>query len=133
MKELPIIGTLSSSEVKSTSSSSSEVKQFGASALYGLKLDDSLNQRINFDYDRGLLIQIFEADFSFEEYVRYINEPKHLVNPIRDIRLFDNEFCESLSKAAWYVIPIAYAPWMAWTIYQCTIYAEYTSPIALVL
>ena len=63
----------------------------------------------------------------------YINEPKHLVNPIRDIRLFDNWFLEMCSKAAWYVIPIAYSPWFAWTLWQITIWSPENSVIGIFL
>jgi len=39
----------------------------------------------------------------------FINEPKHLVNPYRDIILFDNPFLELFTRTPWYFIPFAYA------------------------
>ena len=33
-----------------------------------------------------------------------------MVNPVRDVRLFDNGFCEFFSKTPWYAIPLAYFP-----------------------
>lgn len=52
-------------------------------------------------------------DIKMEDYLQFINEPKHLVNPIRDIRLFDTGFIEFFSSTPWWVIPLAYAPFMA--------------------
>lgn len=49
-------------------------------------------------------------DITWDEYISFINEPKHMVNPIRDIILFDNPFLEILTKAPWYAIPIGWAP-----------------------
>lgn len=49
-------------------------------------------------------------DLKWEDYIQFINEPKHLVNPIRDIRLFDSSFLEFFSSTPWYLIPIAYGP-----------------------
>jgi 4-hydroxysphinganine ceramide fatty acyl 2-hydroxylase len=90
-----------------------------------------LNAKVNFDYKKGLLYQVFQADFTFDEYVTYINEPKHLVNPIRDIRLFDNNILEACSMAPWWLIPVAYIPWMSYTVYRAWEYTEITNPLAL--
>jgi 4-hydroxysphinganine ceramide fatty acyl 2-hydroxylase len=90
-----------------------------------------LNDKINFDYDRGLLWQIFCADFTFDEYVTYINEPKHLVNPIRDIKLFDHWFLEAGSKAPWWGVFVAWVPMMIACIYQMTIHNYFTNPLAI--
>jgi hypothetical protein len=64
--------------------------------------------------------QLFNADFTFDEYLTYINEPKHLVNPIRDIRLFDHWFLEGGSKCPWYVVLIAWTPIMIFILYMMT-------------
>ena len=46
--------------------------------------------------------------------MQFINEPKHLINPIRDIILFENPFFELFTKTPWWLIPIAYAPPIAY-------------------
>jgi len=57
MKELPVIGSITSTEKSTSSDGENEdtAKKFGASALYGLKLDSKLNEKIKIDYGRGLL------------------------------------------------------------------------------
>jgi len=82
-----------------------------------LKLGEKLNEKLNLDYNKPLFIQIFNAEFTFEEYVTFINEPKHLVNPVRDIILFDNWFLETVSRAKWWHIIVAYLPWHLYCIY----------------
>jgi len=47
---------------------------------------------------------------TLEEYVQFINEPKHLVNPIRSLKIFDNGFLELFSLTPWFMIPIGWAP-----------------------
>lgn len=65
--------------------------------MYGIKFNEKVNSRLNFDYTKPLFVQIYNADFTFDEYVTYINEPKHFVNPVRDLVLFDNPFLEAVS------------------------------------
>ncbi len=50
--------------------------------------------------------QLWKADISFEDYVKFIEEPKHLINPMRDVILFETPFLEMFTKTRWYVIPI---------------------------
>ena len=66
------------------------------------------------DYNKGLLWQIWTKNFSYDEYVRYVAEPKHLINPAREIILFDTWWLEIFTKTPWYAIPIF---WVPWTIY----------------
>lgn len=42
--------------------------------------------------------------------MQFINEPKHLVNPVRDLKMFDTPIVEYFSKTPWYAIPIVYLP-----------------------
>ena len=51
-----------------------------------------------------------DANLKFDDYVHFINEPKHLVNPIRDVKIFDNKYLEFFSMTPWYAIPLAWAP-----------------------
>jgi hypothetical protein len=45
-----------------------------------------------------------------EQYVQFINEPKHFINPVRDVIMFDTPFCEFFSRTPWYAIPAAWIP-----------------------
>ena len=77
-----------------------------------MEMDGDLNKRLNFDYNKGLLWQLFQAEgMTYSEYVTYVNEAKHLVNPIRDIILFENYFLELFTMVKWWQIPLAYIPW----------------------
>lgn len=53
-----------------------------------------------------------KANLNWDDYIEYINQPKHLVNPVRDIVLFDNYFLEFFSKTPWYGVPIAWLPFI---------------------
>lgn len=67
-----------------------------------------LQSKIQLDYNKGLYWQLLNANLQWGEYMQFINEPKHLVNPYRDIILFDNWFLEMFTRTPWYFIPIAY-------------------------
>jgi len=54
---------------------------------------------------------------SLEEYIEFINEPKHLINPVRSIIILDNPFFEMLTKTPWFFIPIGWAPMLVY--YAC--------------
>ena len=56
-------------------------------------------------------------NLTWDEYVQFINEPKHLVNPVRDIKLFDNPFLEIFTSTPWYLIPICYFPPIAYCLW----------------
>ena len=73
---------------------------------------------MNFDYSKALFPQIHAAEFTFDEYVTYINEPKHFVNPVKDLVLFDNWFLETVSQAPYWHIPVSNIPWIVISIYQ---------------
>lgn len=81
----------------------------------------SLNSKIDFDYNKGLWWQIWNTDWTYEEYYDYINDPKVLVNPIRDLRLFDNDFCEMLTITPWWLIPLAYFPLGVYWYSKCNV------------
>lgn len=36
-----------------------------------------------------------------EDYIEFINEPKNLINPVRESRMFDSDFIEANSKSPW--------------------------------
>ena len=64
------------------------------------------------DYNKGLLWQIWHSgdSLSYEQYVHFITEPKLLINPVRDVILFNTPWLEIFSKTSWYVIPLGWSP-----------------------
>ena len=118
--DLPLLGTVKD-DSSSTGSGTTEEKNStieGAAGLDGFQLSD----KFKFDYNRGIIWQIFIQKWSFEEYVQYINEPKLLVNPVRDIKMFDNAFLEYFSRTPWWVIPPAWLPYELYCLY--TLYSS---------
>lgn len=93
----------------------------------GFKIHD----HIDIDYSKGILWQLFKKDFSVEQYIGFINEPKHLVNPVRDLILFDTSFCEFFSKTPWYAIPTAWLPLAFYFVCQTQLSVLYTSLLIL--
>ncbi len=70
-----------------------------------------LESKIKLDYSKGLFWQLLTLEgLNWDDYIQFINEPKHLVNPVREIRLFDNPILEYGVCTPWYYIPIAYLP-----------------------
>ena len=63
----------------------------------------------------------WHPNLTFDDYYQYINEPKHLVNPERDLRMFTSDFIENyFSKTPWYMVPIAWLPMNIWFISNMT-------------
>jgi 4-hydroxysphinganine ceramide fatty acyl 2-hydroxylase len=132
LADLPVVGTVES-DGQSTSSQGSQKTETkkNVTALYGLKFDEKLNEKFNLDYTKGLMYQIFNAGFAYDEYIQYINEPKHLVNPVRDLLFFDSPILEPFSRAPWFMVPIAWIPLQIFFIYQMTQYNYYSNPLAI--
>lgn len=65
--------------------------------------------------------QLFMRTFTKEEYVSFVEEPKHLINPVRDLILFETPFLEVFTKTPWYHIPIAWLPWVTYFYLQNTL------------
>lgn len=53
---------------------------------------------------------MWNATWTFDEYVEFINEPKHLVNPVRDVKLFHFYPFEFVTQSPWWGIPLYYIP-----------------------
>lgn len=70
-----------------------------------------LKSTIEFDYNQGLLKQLLFMNITKDEYVKYVEEPKHIINPVRDIILFETPALEVFTKTPWYAIPITWLPW----------------------
>ena len=58
-----------------------------------------------------MLWQLFSMNITKDEYVRYVAEPKHMINPVRDIILFETPYLEIFTKTPWYAIPLTWLPW----------------------
>jgi 4-hydroxysphinganine ceramide fatty acyl 2-hydroxylase len=69
-----------------------------------------LSSKVNFDYSRSLIKQLWKANLTVEEYASFVLEPKHLINPVRDVVLFDNPILEILTKSPWYAIILGWLP-----------------------
>ena len=102
MKESDASSTNSSNEDKKEKKSQKQ----GLTGLYG----NELNSKIQFDYTKSLFWQLVKTDWSYEDYMQYINEPKHLVNPVRNLWLFDFQPLEIVTMTPMWLIPVAYAP-----------------------
>ena len=114
-RDLPIVGKMKESDTSSTNSSTEDKKEKktgkqGLTGLYG----NELNSKIQFDYTKSLFWQLVQTDWSYEDYMQYINEPKHLVNPVRNLWLFDFQPLEIVTMTPAWLIPVAYAPLCYW-------------------
>ena len=77
-----------------------------------------LNSKINFDYNKGLFWQMLFTDWTYEEYTQYINEPKHLVNPVRNLYLFEFFPLELVTMTPAWLIPVFWFPIAGWHLMQ---------------
>ena len=70
---------------------------------------EKLRKRVHakVDLSKGLLAQI--TKLTKEEYIAFIEEPKHQSEP-KDIILFDSPFLEMWTKTPWYEIPLVWLP-----------------------
>lgn len=69
-----------------------------------------MQSKLKFDYTKGLYKQLLDANLKWDDYIQFINEPKHLVNPSRDLILFENKFLEFFTMTPWYAIPLGWGP-----------------------
>jgi hypothetical protein len=90
-------------------------KQSEIEGLYGYQLKKPSWKP---DYSKGLLHQLWNANLTYEEYVQFIEEPKHLINPVRDIILFNNWFLELFTRTPWFLVPIIWIPLLSFELFQ---------------
>jgi 4-hydroxysphinganine ceramide fatty acyl 2-hydroxylase len=93
----------------------------------GYKLESNLK----FDYTKPIYQQLVDANLQWDDYVLYINEPKHLINPVRDVRLFENDLLESLTKTSWFMIPLCWLPMSYLALYLHNFSWETSGPLFL--
>ena len=69
--------------------------------------------------------------------MKFINDPKLLINPVRDVKLFENPILEKLSMSPWWFIPLFWYPfaftllswselestWMTLFVFACGMFA----------
>ena len=53
-----------------------------------------LNNKYYFKYNEPMFWQMWLMNWTLKEYLAFLDQPKTLINPIRGIRLFHNEFLE---------------------------------------
>ena len=106
-KQFPVVGTVLGL--------TKAQKPADHTGLEGSKLESKLKV----DFTKGVFNQLGNRDdYTFEDYVQFINEPKQLINPVRDVRVFDQGFFEAFSKTPWYAIPIFYFPQISYLVYS---------------
>jgi len=94
--------------IKTSTADSSEKMHDNDHKKYSQELIDSINRKINLR--KPILHQIYKANFTLEEYITFIHDPKLLNDPPRDLRIFESNFLEFFSMTPWYVIPLFWFP-----------------------
>ncbi|PWN36525.1 putative SCS7-required for hydroxylation of ceramide [Meira miltonrushii] len=59
------------------------------------------------DLNRPLIMQVWNAKFSKEFYMRQVHSPRHLKEPAR---LFGPWYLEMFTRTSWYVVPLIWLP-----------------------
>lgn len=77
-----------------------------------------MNKELNFDYTKGLVHQIYTADWTLDKYKQYISEAKIFINPQRDLIMFDNFFLELITLSPWWFLPPGWIPTISYLLYQ---------------
>jgi len=106
-KELPKKGLVKGAPNYASDSDTqgSEKGEEGAptvAGLYGYELKGKWAP----DYSKGVLWQLWILNPSHADYMKFIEEPKILVNPPRNVILFDTAFLERVTRAEWWHVPV---------------------------
>ena len=111
MLKLPLVGKILESDT-TLSDDHTEKEMGGKTGKVNEADNDAVNveAKYNFDYNKPLLIQIYNAGFTFDDYCQWINEPKLLTNPVRDLIFFENYYLEQITKSYWWQLPLLYVP-----------------------
>ena len=70
---------------------------------------DGEEWRKKVDPSKGTVYQVYK-NLNHDEYINFINDPKHLTNPNEEHRMFHYDFCEIFSRTPWYHILIFWGP-----------------------
>ena len=82
----------------------------------GKIIEDEIDQSEKFDLKKGLLWQIWEKGMPLKDYMEFIHDPKHMIDPPSAI-LFNWTILEMFTKTPAYLIPCIYSPFMIYYFY----------------
>lgn len=82
------------------------------------------------DLNKGTIHQVFNK-LNKEQYLAFIHDPKHLINPPESI-MFDTPFFELFTKNPWYLIPLIWIPVTIFIIYEAYQYQK-LSPLQILI
>jgi 4-hydroxysphinganine ceramide fatty acyl 2-hydroxylase len=74
---------------------------------------DNEEWRNKVDPKKGTIYQVYK-NLNQEEYMHFINDPKHLTRPDDDHRMFYYEFLDMFTRTPWYHVAIFWFPVMIW-------------------
>lgn len=77
-------------------------------SLISEKMADKIAKR--FDLNKPIYPQIIDPSLTLEEYLAFITEPKMMLDPKKQVRIFDSDFFEFFSSTPWYAIPLFWFP-----------------------
>ena len=60
-------------------------------------------------------------NWTYDEYFSYIHEPKHLINPVRNLKLFESPILEIFTMTPFWAIPLFWFPVAGWHISKSTL------------
>lgn len=73
--------------------------------------------RLKVDPKKGTIYQVY-MNLNQEEYMKFINDPKHLTRPDDEHRMFYYSFCEVFSRTPWYHIGLFWTPTVLYKLWQ---------------
>jgi 4-hydroxysphinganine ceramide fatty acyl 2-hydroxylase len=85
-----------------------------------------MKEKYEFDTTKGLWWQMMWTPWTLEEYIQYLEEPKVLINPWRNVKLFDNWFFEEITQGPYWMTPVVTFPvaYYYWTQRETADYQE---------
>jgi len=86
----------------------------------GVVIIDEPDQSEKLDLQKGLLWQIWQKGLSLNDYIEFIHDPKHMINP-PSVILFNWTIFEMFTKTPVYLIPMIYCPFMFYFFYLATL------------
>ena len=101
MAQLPVVGQIK-----------------GAENITQDKLSPTLREPFEFDLSKGHWWQMMWTEWTLEDYVNYCEQPKMLINPWRNVRLFDNDALEWITGGPWFMTPVVTLPVAYWYVSQ---------------
>lgn len=103
---LPLVGTIGNVQI--------ELKEKPEAEPDWIIDNPPKNPKFQFDYNKGLFWQVWTADWTWEEYVEYINTPKHFIKMPKEYKFCDNPILNYFFKGQLWHIMITYIPYCIW-------------------